>query len=172
MFQTLLRMEPENVAALTQLGIVYLIRQDLGSARETFKKALGLEPENSSARHHLALVHGAAGEPVKAKRELERLLLIDPDHRKARVDLGIFELGSGNAAGALAHFEQALAREPDHPKALYYKALALRETGDLATARELLTALAGRVESEYAAEAGFRLRETPPPRAGHTSGDT
>jgi Flp pilus assembly protein TadD len=65
--------EPGSARAWSQLGVVALTHQDLGTAGEALLRALDLAPDNEEALFHLAVLHvlvGAREEAIATLRDL------------------------------------------------------------------------------------------------------
>jgi Tfp pilus assembly protein PilF len=56
-----------------QLGVIALLRHDLGTAGEALLDALDRDPDDPGARFHLAVLHVAVGAPDEARQALTRL---------------------------------------------------------------------------------------------------
>src|SRR5690606_4334034 len=64
---------PTSPRAWAQLGVLALVRHDLGTAGEALLEAPDLDPGNDEARYHLALLHLLVGAVEEAREALEAL---------------------------------------------------------------------------------------------------
>ena len=55
LLRAIIKQDAEKADVLTQLGIVQMMMEDLGSSVKSLQQALALEPENENARYHLAM---------------------------------------------------------------------------------------------------------------------
>ena len=74
----------------------------------------------------------------------------DSGNSRAHLNLGIMHYVQGNPDSALTHLEQAIDRDPYCDQAYYYRALALMEQGDTASAERGLY-LIGKTSAFYSA---------------------
>lgn len=157
--EELVQYDAQNVRVWTQLGIVYLMRKDYGTAAGLFTRALGLAPEDESARYHLGLTCLATGEREKAEQEFHRIVQLHPENIKARTDLAVLLLSRGDLESALGELETCLATDPDYSKALYYQALVWHQMGRDAEAEMALKSLAAEPDGAYTQQAQAYLEK-------------
>jgi Tfp pilus assembly protein PilF len=84
------------------LGWIFHARNDGGSARTAFARALGVAPNHGDALYGMGLVLMDAGEFAPASEFFQRALLSDPSDQQSRLYLGacLLELGQTGAASA------------------------------------------------------------------------
>lgn len=157
--EELVQYDAENVRVWTQLGIVYLMRKDFGTAAGLFTRALGLMPEDESARYHLGLTCLATGEREKAEQEFHRIVQLHPKNIKARTDLAVLLLSRGDLESVLGELETCLSIDSDYSKALYYRALVWHQMDRDAEAEMALKALAAEPDGTYAQQARVYLEK-------------
>jgi tetratricopeptide (TPR) repeat protein len=101
----------------------------LGSARESFERALELNPNLAEAHAQYAWYLNLLGQQDSAVAEMQRAHALDPLEPTWKTWLG-------DLAGAVGHWEDmvenlraALDQFPDHPWALFQLGLGLAKTG-------------------------------------------
>ena len=117
-FEQSLRLRPDYVPALIQLGSSDLDRDRLDDAKERFEKALSVEPYLSAAElglGRIALAKKAYGEAVA---HLERALRADPQATAIHVPLAMAYHGLGDQQRADVHLRQRGNRTPRTPDPL------------------------------------------------------
>lgn len=82
-YQEALRLDPQSVEAMNDLGLVYLNVGETEQATAQFEQALGLEPRYLPAHLNLALAYQEAGLTEQALRELAAVLELDPNNLDA-----------------------------------------------------------------------------------------
>ncbi len=168
-----LAVDPENVAALEQLGAYRGLQaqaaQDprerqrlLEEADAIYSRALALDPTpKPSLPFSRAINLLALDRPAEALEPLRRYCEQFPDKAPARAHLGAALAGCGRRDEALVELERAVASDPDYVKGWQFLARVREQAGDRAgaiaawervlellpanaTARARLTALRGR----------------------------
>ncbi len=81
------RLEPDNAAAHTQLGSLWLDQRQPDRALREFEAALRLEPRSASALSNRGTALYMLGRPEEAEGEFQRALDRDPCHFNARHNL-------------------------------------------------------------------------------------
>jgi pentatricopeptide repeat protein len=131
--------DPENLAALSLKGGVYVAMGDLDRAEETFRRCLELDPANSDVVAGLCRVEAMRG-------RYERVIELAQVGRESRSPFGIFDaievhalvsLGRDDEADAL--LASALAEKPDDADLLSVYAERLIAQGKDAEAEAALT---------------------------------
>ncbi|MFQ6091578.1 MAG: tetratricopeptide repeat protein [bacterium] len=89
-FEQILEIDPEEMAALYQVGRTCIFaKKNLGKAEECFQKYLQVKPKPSdpdwaSAHWRLGMVYDLKGERGLAISEWEKALELNPDHKQAK----------------------------------------------------------------------------------------
>jgi len=107
MYQKALNLEPNNPSLWAEVGQVYIMKNDLTKAEESFNKAVALRPQMIDPHYYLALIKDQQGNKEGAIAELEiigQLLPADDKASRDNVTKAIESLRqgkslSGNAAG-------------------------------------------------------------------------
>lgn len=126
--------------AYNTLGVVYHRHGDLGEAERVFRQLLEREPDNPTFIANFAAVLSAAGQQQTAQALLQKLQRIEPYPPFYFMDQARLAMKRGDYATAVGLFKRELARNPDYHAAQFGLAVAYFQLGDLASAREHLTA--------------------------------
>jgi adenylate cyclase len=120
-----LAIDPNNLRALTVLGIKVLVpallgvsgdpKGDLERADELESKALALDPDFPVARDEKGWVLLAQGRDDEAVPEFERALALDPSNADADFGLGWVHLRLGEFDKSLESFDKAMRVSPYDP---------------------------------------------------------
>ncbi len=116
------------------------LQRRLGEAERVFRQLLEREPDNPTFIANFAAVLGAAGQEQAAQALLQKLQRIEPYPPFYFMDQARLAMKRGDYATAVGLFKQELARNPDYHAAQFGLAVAYFQLGDLASAREHLTA--------------------------------
>lgn len=135
----MLAKDPENIAALSMKGRVYLMLGDTDRAEQTWRRCLELDPANSDVVASLCHLE-------VSKKNYEEVIKLARVGRKTRSPFGVFDALEARALTALgrrdeaaAVVESALAVSPDDPDLLSVRAAWLVDQGKLAEAEAALT---------------------------------
>jgi tetratricopeptide (TPR) repeat protein len=79
--------DPANVDALIDGGVVLTQLQRRDEATERFRLALELDPRSADAHNWLGVALGSSGRLSEAIAEFDRALALDPGHQRARQNL-------------------------------------------------------------------------------------
>lgn len=131
-FQKVLILEPENIEANANLGVIEFFDGDCKDAEPRLKAALGSHPTLSRERAFLAICEKRMGQP-KAMADLE-LLFSQLNDSKLRTMVG-FELASlyyqkGDLGHAASVLQILIKLDPDNPDILYFAQLVYSELAD------------------------------------------
>lgn len=117
-----------------QFDFVVLRRQvdeNLGKAKENFKKAISLYNNFGQALYNLAVVYDRKGELSEAIKQFERLQGNNPNDPSIVFQLGLLYYRNGQKDNALRAWERAVFLFPNYSNARWYLSLVLEERGDL-----------------------------------------
>lgn len=93
LYEETLKLEPDNVEALNNLGVIYLHEKDFLAARSSFEKAVRLNPDYVDPHYNLACIHSLSGEVRQSIINLKKAVLLDPSVREwARKDADLKNL--------------------------------------------------------------------------------
>ncbi|NJD10490.1 MAG: tetratricopeptide repeat protein [Gemmatimonadetes bacterium] len=127
------RIEPEDPASLSELGIAHALHKDFKAASGALERTLELAPDDSWTRVLLGLVYSELGDDEQAAETLMQAADERPDDGEAQVlaALAAAAVGWDEAAlGVLARAEYA--HEPPDPDAIAEAEEALEEGADAA----------------------------------------
>ena len=117
-FAELLKVSPDNVGALVQLGIAQALQGKTKEAVEALAEALRIDPADASAHNSLGNILAQQGRHEEAVRQFEEAVRLKPDHAGAFNNLAISCKKLGRMNEAIAHYREALRLEPDSLQAL------------------------------------------------------
>lgn len=76
MYNKALQLEPSNPALWNEIGQVYVMKNDLDKAKESFKKATDLRDQYIDPHYYLALINDRQGDKQSAIAELQKVAAI------------------------------------------------------------------------------------------------
>jgi Flp pilus assembly protein TadD len=127
-YQEILATDPNNLDALSSLGVVYFRMGRIRSAESTLKKALALAPNDDFVLTTLGIVHYRQSQFDEALLELRKAIEINPDSATAHNYLGITASQKGRQKEAEKEIFQAIAKNPDYADAHFNLAVILVTT--------------------------------------------
>lgn len=131
-----LKVDPNNVETLVQLGNLYFDHRVYPEAIEYYSRALELRPSDVNARTDLGTAFWYSGFADKAVAEYEKSLALDPNHQNTLFNLGVVRLeGLKDPAGAIASWEKLLQLNPPDPQRQKAMELMARARQQIQTAR-------------------------------------
>jgi len=108
----LLRLDPGNARAHTELGRALMFLNRLAEAEPHLRRAVELQPQADEARYALGLLLRMQNKLAESKAQFQAVLLLNPDHFKAYGNLGLILLEEGDLDGAQLQFEAVLRLSP------------------------------------------------------------
>ena len=127
-YQEILATNPNNIDALSNLGIVYFRTGKIRSAESVLKKALALAPNDDFVLTTLGIVHYRQSRFDDALMELRRAIEINPNSATAHNYLGITVSQKGRQQEAEKEILQAIAKNPNYADAHFNLAVILITT--------------------------------------------
>ncbi|HUB79406.1 MAG TPA: tetratricopeptide repeat protein [Bryobacteraceae bacterium] len=123
-YREALRIKPDYLRALTDLGSAYAKLGRLADAVSEFRGAIALDPNLAIPHNNLGNAYAQSGHWNEAIPEYQSALRLDPDYADARnglaeaeYSLGLEFAKGGKRLEAIAHLEAALAARSDYPEA-------------------------------------------------------
>ncbi len=107
-FQAVLDQEPNNMTALSNLGVVYYKLNRLDEAEEVLRKSVAATPNDSQARSVLGVVCYRKGKTDDAYSELTRAVALNPRNAEAHNYLGIVMSEKGWSSAAEQEVRRAI----------------------------------------------------------------
>jgi Flp pilus assembly protein TadD len=137
-YEQILTEDPNNVDALSNLGVVYVRSGNLRSAESVLEKAVAIAPDNDFLLTTLGVVQYRQSKFDEAIVQLTKAIAINPKSATAHNYLGIAASQKGRQQEAEKEILQALANNPDDADAHFNLAVILITTqpGSKELARE------------------------------------
>ena len=121
------------------MGLAAMQQGKLPLARKDSLAALRLDPSFVPAYANLADIYRALGADAEGEQTLKAGLEIAPDNADLHHALGLLHIRAKRLDSAVAELGRAAKLAPDNSRYGYVYALALKETGDVGAALEVLT---------------------------------
>jgi len=118
-FQSVLREQPRNVAALSNLGVIYSRTGRADEAITVYRRALRFSPDDKALLLNLGLAYLRQDSHARALPLFARVVAIDPQHLQARQLLAVCRAYSGELALATADLEALRASSPRDENILF-----------------------------------------------------
>jgi len=104
---------PDNVVALSNLGMAVLQKKQYGEAERYLQQAISLRPNFAAPHTHLGETFAAEGDNARAASELLRAVEINPLSTQTRNALGKFYYQTGNLTGAAEQYRASIESFPN-----------------------------------------------------------
>ncbi len=140
-FQQALRLSPDSVIVLDNLGSAFRQTKRWSEAQETYEKALRFRANDAEANYGLGMVYAQNDDTAHAEEYLQRALQLRPAYPEALNNLGILYLRTHRRDQAVANFEEAIRVAPDFDQAYLNLARVHAIEGDREKARAVLLEL-------------------------------
>jgi tetratricopeptide (TPR) repeat protein len=127
-YQQILTKDPNNLDALSNLGVVYFRLGKIRSAESTLKKAVAVAPNDDFVLTTLGIVHYRQSRFDDALRELRKAIEINPNSATAHNYLGITASQKGRQQEAEKEMLQAITKDPNYADAHFNLAVILITT--------------------------------------------
>ncbi|MDB6071608.1 MAG: lipoprotein NlpI [Verrucomicrobiales bacterium] len=111
-YRKILLVEPMNVHALSNLGVVQVKQGNYDEALKTIMKALAYDYDRGPVHYLLGVVHLRLNQPEEAAKEMKVALELDPTNSNAHLTLGRIAWNAKRHAEAEQHLKQAIALDP------------------------------------------------------------
>ncbi len=163
-FQDVLKMDPDNAAALRGAGFVCMEQKDNEHAAEYLRRAAERDKKDPRVHFYYALLLNQEGPPDapragEIKKELEMSIALDPTMADAYSLLGFTQAVSGESAKGIATLNKALELSPRNENYTLNLASAYLAAGRVDTAIGILRNLANSANPEIAARARQALEQ-------------
>ncbi|HIP38898.1 MAG TPA: tetratricopeptide repeat protein [Desulfocapsa sulfexigens] len=104
---------PDNVAAWTQLGHLYYDSGQTAQAIQAYTKSLALQPNNADVWTDMGVMYRRNKQPEKAIESFDKAFSVNPKHEPSRLNKGIVLLYDFNKPQeAIAAWKELLAINP------------------------------------------------------------
>ena len=126
-----LEIDPGNITCLSQLGYIYMNRQDYPRAIETYLKVTELAPSQPDTFFNLGYVYTITKNYQEAKAMYGRVVELGPVFTdEALFNLAVIHKRLGERDRCIKKLEQALAFNPENKSAQKYLLQLRQTTGD------------------------------------------
>jgi tetratricopeptide (TPR) repeat protein len=123
------KLEPTNPYIFTELGQVYLAKNEKEKAREQFQKALELKSDYAPARFQIALIYVGENKISEAIGEMENAKRGSPLDVGVAFQLGLLYYNDKQYDKAKAEFERAVGLNENYSNARYFLGLIYDKEG-------------------------------------------
>jgi tetratricopeptide (TPR) repeat protein len=107
-FETVLKVDPQNVTALCWLGCILLQQGQVAEAMESLERATLLDPKYALAHNNLALAYLGKGLPEAALQHYRKALECDPQYADAYFNLANLYSSQKKFPEALRNYQKAI----------------------------------------------------------------
>ena len=140
-FQRALKLSPNHLLSLDNLGNAYRSQKQWDQARKVLEQAIRVSPEDPEANYSLGMVYAATDKTDRANEYLQRALKFRPNYPEALNNLGVLYLITHRRDDAVASFEQCIRVAPGFDQAYLNLARVYVLEGSREKARSALTDL-------------------------------
>jgi tetratricopeptide (TPR) repeat protein len=116
-FQEALKLSPDHMIALVNLGSAYRQQKRWDDARKTYARAIEVNSDDAEANYGLGMVFAQSDDTARAFDSLQRALQLRPVYPEALNNLGILYLRTHRRDDAVASFEQCIRAAPTFDQA-------------------------------------------------------
>ena len=153
-FQAVLHLEPHNIAALSNLGVIYSRTSRSDQAIAVYKDALRTSPDDQAILLNLGLVYLRQEDHAKALPLFSRVAELDPQNLQARQLLAVCRAYLGQLEPAIRDLEALRAANPHDDGILFLLGFAYLKNHDAEKAKPIFEAM---FEAAGAARAQFLI---------------
>ncbi len=134
-----LKRNPQNVPALSMLGIAYMKAGQFDKAQVCFQEEIRLKPQMDTAHLNLGTVYKRTGRPELAEREYRAALALSPRMPEAVANLAQIMLGQKRTTEARQVLESALSAHVESADVYFEKGVLEAMTQNWEAARYAFT---------------------------------
>lgn len=142
LYRELLKMQPDSVAARTNLGVALARIGDYSNAAAEYNKALKLAPDNEKILLDLALAHYKQAAFDSAAADLEHLRAILPDNRQSLYLLADCYLRLGRDKDVVTLLQPVYDADPHDRAVEYALGMALIRSGQIDRGKAIINDVA------------------------------
>ena len=111
-FQAALRLNPDHLVALENLGNAYRQQKNWDEGRKVLERALQVSPEDPEANYSLGMVFAQTDDNERAYEYLQKALKFRPGYPEALNNLGVLYLRTRRRDEAVASFAECMRVAP------------------------------------------------------------
>ncbi len=153
-FERVLVIDPRNIPALGNLGVIYARTHRFARAMETYQQALKLDPENEPLTLNAGLAYLKQEDYARARPCFQKLVSHHPEDTKDRILLATSMILGDSPQAGLDLLRTAEQRDGNTgPSTLYLLAVAYARTGQMDAGRQiferLLDSASTRLQANY-----------------------
>jgi tetratricopeptide (TPR) repeat protein len=136
-FQSVLRQQPGNIAALSNLGVIYSRTSRADQAIAVYQRALKLSPDDKAILLNVGLVYLRQEAHSRALAYFARVVALDPQNLQARQLLAVCRVYTGQMAPAIQDLEALCAGAPRDEGILFLLGFAYLKNHDTEKAKAI-----------------------------------
>jgi len=126
-----LNIDPDNISGLSNLGYIYMVREEYPKAIETYLKVTELAPNLPDTFFNLGYVYAVSKKFQQAKNMYRRVVELNPAFTdEALFNLAVINQKLGEHEQCIKNLEQAIAFNPGNESAKNYLHRLKKKTGD------------------------------------------
>ncbi|HUB84024.1 MAG TPA: tetratricopeptide repeat protein [Bryobacteraceae bacterium] len=151
-FQAVLRQEPRNIAALSNLGVIYSRTSRADQAIAMYQRALAVSPNEQAVLLNLGLVYLRQEDHAKALPLFTRVAEMDPRNMQARQLVAVCRTYLGQLEPAIQELEALHAAAPKDDGILFLLGFAYLKNHDAEKAKVVFQDMfdaAGPVKAQF-----------------------
>ena len=122
-YEEAIKLEPTNPYLYTELGRIYLAKDEKDQAREQFQKALDLKSDYAPAHFQMATLSVLEGKTDEAIEKMETAKTLSPFDVGVAFQLGVLYYNDKKFDKAKAEFERAISLNENYSNARYFLGL-------------------------------------------------
>ncbi len=124
-YQEAIRLNPQYVEALSNLGNVYRRQRQWAKAITAYQDARRLKPQSADLHNNLGVVYKEKGDLDQALAQYQEATQLSPQHAEAHHNMGVVLKDQGKLDEAARALQQALNLKPNYANAHYHLGLIL-----------------------------------------------
>ena len=129
--QNVVRLDPKDINAHFNLGVVLKELAKLEQAEASYSQAITLKPDYASAHNNLGNVLKELGKLEQAEASYSQAITLKPEFSQTHFNLGVVLKELGKLEQAEASYSQAITLKPDYASAHNNLGNVLKELGKL-----------------------------------------
>ena len=113
LYKEVLALDPENVFAYYNLGVIHQTRGRAGAAEDHYQQALDIDPDFVPALFNVAVLRTEAGELLEAADLYRQIIELEPERADAHLNLGFVLIDLGDDEAGRAEINRAVELDPE-----------------------------------------------------------